>query len=60
MSLEIQTISTGYQPHQYQAEIHENMRRFSVLACHRRFGKTILAVNTLINAALTTDEGLFA
>ena len=28
------------------------MRRFSVLVCHRRWGKTVMAVNTLIDSAL--------
>lgn len=47
-------IETGYRPHHCQREIHDRMRksRFGVLVCHRRFGKTILAVNALIDAAL--------
>lgn len=45
-------VNTGYVPHKYQAEIHQNMRRFSVLVCHRRFGKTYLAINALIDAIL--------
>ncbi len=48
------TIETGYRPHPRQREIHDMMRRsrFGVLVCHRRFGKTVLAVNALIDAAL--------
>lgn len=49
---QVQTVSTGYRPHKYQAEIHRNLRRFSVLVCHRRFGKTYLAINSLIDAAM--------
>ena len=45
-------ISTGYKPHIYQKEIHRKLRRFSTVVCHRRFGKTILAVNQLIDRAL--------
>jgi len=45
-------VSTGYAPHPYQLEIHRKMKRFNVLVCHRRFGKTYLAINTLIDAAL--------
>jgi len=45
-------IDTGYNPRPLQAEIHRHLRRFSVLVCHRRFGKTVLAVNALIDAAL--------
>lgn len=45
-------ISTGYVPRPLQAEIHRAVRRFSVLAIHRRFGKTVLAVNELVDRAL--------
>lgn len=45
-------IATGYVPHRFQATIHRNLRRFSVLVCHRRFGKTVLAVNELVDKAL--------
>ena len=45
-----------YNPHKYQAEIHEKLKRFSVLVCHRRFGKTFLAIATLIDAAISTDR----
>jgi hypothetical protein len=49
-------INTGYVPHPYQAEIHSRLKRFSVLVCHRRFGKTYLAINTLIDAAIRTSK----
>jgi len=45
-------ISTGYKPRPLQMQIHRDMKRFSVIAIHRRFGKTVLAVNELIDAAL--------
>lgn len=45
-------VSTGYMPRPLQNEIHANCRRFTVLAIHRRFGKTVLAVNELIDIAL--------
>jgi len=51
-----QRINTGYQPHEFQAQIHKRMKRFSVLVCHRRFGKTFLAINSLIDAALRTSK----
>lgn len=44
-------VDTGYRPRASQQEIHQNLKRFSVLVCHRRFGKTVLAVNALIDAA---------
>jgi len=37
-----------YQPRAHQQALHEAIQRFSVLVCHRRFGKTVLAVNELI------------
>ena len=45
-------VSTGYRPRPLQANLHRSLRRFSVLVCHRRFGKTVLAVNELIDRAL--------
>lgn len=57
-----QRVSTGYVPHVHQRAIHARLARFSVLVCHRRFGKTVLAVNTLIDAALrcARPNGRFA
>lgn len=49
-------VDTGYRPHEHQYEIHQQMKRFSVLVCHRRFGKTVLAGNSLLDSALTTDR----
>lgn len=43
--------STGYVPRPQQAELHARMRRFNVLVCHRRFGKTVFAVNEMIDRA---------
>ena len=45
----IQTISTGYTPRPYQIEIHKSLKRFNVLSCHRRFGKTHLSINEIID-----------
>ena len=44
--------STGYRPRPLQADIHRRLRRFNVLVCHRRFGKTVLCVNELIDSAI--------
>jgi len=43
-----------YTPRRHQAEIEAGLARFSVLVCHRRFGKTVLSVNRLIRAARET------
>ncbi|MBF0119985.1 MAG: hypothetical protein HQK79_14215 [Desulfobacterales bacterium] len=45
-----------YKPHQYQQEIHENIKRFSVIVAHRRFGKTVLCINHLLRDALCSGK----
>lgn len=45
-----------YTPRKHQAEIEAGLSRFSVLVCHRRFGKTALSVNQLIRAARETER----
>ena len=45
-------IQHPYIPHEFQSQVHERLARFSVLVCHRRWGKTVLAVNALTLAAL--------
>lgn len=51
-------VETGYKPRDQQAEIHRKLKvhRFGAAVCHRRFGKTVLAVNHLIDAALRCDR----
>lgn len=41
-----------YSPRPLQREIHDNFKRWNLLVSHRRFGKTVLAVNQLIKDAL--------
>ena len=55
-------IRTGYRPRPQQAEIHAALRRFNVLVCHRRFGKTVLAINETVDRALrcTADRPRYA
>lgn len=43
-------VTIPYQPRDLQWEIHDNLRRWNVVVCHRRFGKTVLAVNQLIKS----------
>jgi len=47
-----------YNPHHCQAELHDilTQHRFGVVVAHRRFGKTVWAVNALIHAALFGDK----
>lgn len=49
-------ISTGYQPRQLQLYIHGKLKRFNVLVCHRRFGKTVLCINELIDKCLKDQK----
>jgi hypothetical protein len=41
-----------YAPRQWQWQIHDNLKRFNALVCHRRFGKTVLSLNELIERAI--------
>lgn len=49
-------IHLGYYPRPLQKLLHIKKKRFSVLALHRRFGKTVWAVMELINGALTCTK----
>ena len=55
------TIDLGYRPRTWQSECHRNRKRFTVLALHRRAGKTELAIAELVDKALRfqRDLGLF-
>lgn len=37
-----------YTPRPLQAQLHGELKRFSVVICHRRFGKTVFAINNLV------------
>ena len=47
-------VEIPYTPRELQNKLHEDLNnyRFAVLACHRRFGKTVMLINHLIRAAL--------
>jgi len=51
-------ITIPYSPREQQAFIHQNLdkHRFSVLCCHRRFGKTVMLINHLIKCAMTNKN----
>jgi hypothetical protein len=48
----VSTIDLGYRPRAWQTECHRQRRRFTVLALHRRAGKTELALRELLDKAL--------
>ena len=51
-----QQIIIPYSPRPLQAEFHRQQRRFSVAVCHRRFGKTVMAINWLLKEILTSKR----
>ena len=53
-----QTVSIDYKPRAWQAECHKRRQRFTVLALHRRAGKTELAIMELLDHAITCRQEL--
>lgn len=55
------TIDLGYRPRAWQRACHQQRKRFTVLALHRRAGKTELALRQLLDSALRCplDLGMF-
>lgn len=51
----IKHLISPYKPRALQAELSKNASRFAVVICHRRFGKTLWAVNHMIFKALRND-----
>jgi len=41
-----------YKPREHQLEVHKDLKRFNVLVCHRRFGKTVLCINEMLKKAM--------
>src|SRR3989304_2891208 len=48
----ISRVRVPFNPHKYQQQIIDSLKRFSVLVCHRRFGKSTLTINLLLRWAL--------
>lgn len=46
-----------WNPHANQKKLVEDKKRFKVILCGRRFGKTTYSVNTLVKAALLKQKG---
>ena len=49
-----------YEPRPVQEKIHNELKRFIVICCHRRFGKTVFAINHLIMTACEKQEARLA
>ena len=50
------TVTIPYHPRPLQAMFHKNLKRFNVLVCHRRFGKTVFSVNEIIRQAMACKK----
>lgn len=51
----MEVIEIDYTPRLQARDFHDRSERFAVLVAHRRFGKTVAAVNDLIRDALTIN-----
>ena len=45
-------ITIPFKPRKYQWEVFNKLKRFNVIVCHRRFGKTCLAIWKIITTAV--------
>lgn len=51
-------IEIPYEPRELQRKLHDEMsaKRWGVVVCHRRFGKTVWAINHILRAALMCEK----
>ena len=52
MGAAARVLKMEYEPRALQRQVHANLKRFNSLVCHRRFGKTVLAINQLVDSGL--------
>lgn len=52
-------IVINYCPHPAQQKVHDSDARYKVLVCGRRWGKTTLAINTIVKEALCNKNGYY-
>lgn len=52
MAVASKIVETGYRPRKHQSDLHRSFKRFNVLVCHRRFGKTVMVINEMIDRGL--------
>ena len=53
---QVERIDLGYTPRPFQKLLHIKLKRFNVLVCHRRFGKTVFSIMEMIDQALRCDH----
>lgn len=51
-----EVITIPYKPRPLQLEIHDAFKRWNLIVSHRRFGKTVMAINHLQREALTNTQ----
>lgn len=51
-----EVITIPYAPREQQRRVHESEARFRVVVAHRRFGKSVLAINELLKSALSNSR----
>ena len=49
-------IDLGYEPRPFQAQLHNTLKRFNVLVCHRRFGKTVFSIMETVDKAFRNER----
>jgi phage terminase large subunit len=52
----LKIIDTGYEPRPLQHLLHKSLKRFNVICCHRRFGKTVFSINEMIDQGIRCDK----
>ncbi len=52
----VQEVSTGYTPRALQSVLHKALKRFNVIVCHRRFGKTVFSLNEMVDQGLRNTK----
>ncbi len=52
----MQSVVIPYKPRPLQFSLHDSLKRFNVIVCHRRFGKTVFAINELIKQCMVCNK----
>lgn len=48
-------VDFGYKPRPFQQYVHAKLKRFSILVCHRRFGKTVMSIAECYDRAVRNE-----
>jgi len=53
---QVDVINIPYEPRPFQAVLHRELKRFNLLVCHRRFGKTVFSIMEMVDRALRNEH----